>query len=365
MRPAYVSLAAAILLLPLFLCFAPARAATVIYYSAPENSYGWCAGYGHSRAQSCARKYCIDAGGTECKLAMECAGGWGAISFAQDPAVGVGIACDMGDATSARKAADVVCMIASRTFCWTDVAFSRNAKTLSAASNRDFDLTWYSQGMLNVRRYEAGSLDGSVGPQTRTAIQKFQADLQRPETGQLDDELFLRLVDAVEGGTEFAKLVKRDLYDPEEDLLATRTYSYASKPAPDRSYSEELAGRSEEAQRLALATMLSTSGNKCTLPALSAWTPTPDSQFWDVECVEGSFSLFLSGDSRVITHHGTGKPEANSETTVEPDQETQPEAAPEPQPASQSETISEPQPAEQITVPAPQGRIERSTKVRR
>ncbi len=306
-------LAAAFLLL-----LSPARAATVVYYSAPENSYGWCAGYGHTRAQSCARNYCIEAGGTDCRLAIECAGGWGAIAFAQDPATGIGIACDMGDAASARKAADVVCVAASKTFCWTEVTFSRSARTMSAASNRDFDLTWYVQGMLNLRSYKAGSLDGSVGSQTRAAIKKFQADIGRPETGVVDDELFLRLVDAVEGAVNFARLAKRDVLDPQQEVLAIRTYAYASKPAPDRTFSEELAERSDEAQRLALATMLSSRGNKCTLPALDVSTPDPASEYWSIECVEGTFGLFLMGDGTIITHDTAGKPEPNSETTPEP-----------------------------------------------
>ncbi len=334
----------------LFPLLSPAHAATVVYYSAPENAYGWCAGYGHTRAQSCARKYCIDSGGTDCRLAVECAGGWGAIAFAQDPAVGVGIACDMGDPASARKAADVVCMAASRTFCWTDVTFSRNARMMSAASNRDFDLTWYVQGMLNVRRYEAGSLDGSVGRQTRTAIKKFQADIGRPETGVVDDELFLRLADAVEGAANFAMLAKRDIYDPDEEVLAIRTYAHAPKPAPDRSFSEELAERSEEAQRLALATMLSAHGDKCTLPALDAWTPDPTSEYWEIKCVEGSFGLYLAGDSTVITHHGAGRPEANPEIAPAPEQAPQSEAAPEPHPQPNPRQEAAPNPKDGATV---------------
>ncbi len=343
----FVSALACVLAAAFLLLLSPvaARAATVVYYSAPENSYGWCAGYAHTRAQSCARDYCIEAGGTDCRLAVECAGGWGAIAFAQEPAVGVGIACDMGDSASARKAADTVCMVASRTFCWTDVTFSSHARTLSAASNRDFDLTWYAQGMLNARFYAAGPLDGSGGPQTREAIKKFQADLGRPQTGVLDDELFLRLADAVEGATSLSKLVKRDVLDPSADLLAIRSFSGSSKPAPDRTFSEELAERSDEARRLALATLLSTHANKCTLPALDALTPDPASQLWEIECVEGSFSLSLMGDTTLIISNGTGKPEENPKIPPAPGQAQQSEAAPEP--AIQRKVIPEPQPAPQ------------------
>ena len=62
----------------------------MIYYSASENAYGWCAGFSHNRAHSCARGYCADQNAPDCQLVLECADGWGSIAFAESPAVGVG-----------------------------------------------------------------------------------------------------------------------------------------------------------------------------------------------------------------------------------------------------------------------------------
>ena len=136
---------------------APARAATVICYSAPENSYGWCAGYNDGNGRICARDYCGDAGGTQCQLAIECDSGWGAIALAEHPAFGFGASCGMADALSARKVALMNCAVASNALCWTDSAFSGNAAQQSEAAKREFDLTWFSQGLLQIRQPRASS----------------------------------------------------------------------------------------------------------------------------------------------------------------------------------------------------------------
>jgi len=44
-----------------------------------------------------------------------------------------------------------------------------------------------AQNALNSQGYNAGSADGRMGPATRSAITKFQADHNLPQTGALDD----------------------------------------------------------------------------------------------------------------------------------------------------------------------------------
>jgi peptidoglycan hydrolase-like protein with peptidoglycan-binding domain len=44
-----------------------------------------------------------------------------------------------------------------------------------------------AQNALNSQGYNAGAADGRMGPATRSAITKFQADHNLPQTGALDD----------------------------------------------------------------------------------------------------------------------------------------------------------------------------------
>ena len=57
------------------------RAATVFFYSEPEQYYGWAAGYSYSRAENYAHEGCNE-GGKQCKFVLECDGGWAAVAFA-------------------------------------------------------------------------------------------------------------------------------------------------------------------------------------------------------------------------------------------------------------------------------------------
>ena len=43
-----------------------------------------------------------------------------------------------------------------------------------------------AQNALNSKGYDAGPADGRMGPHTRSAIMKFQADKNLPQTGSLD-----------------------------------------------------------------------------------------------------------------------------------------------------------------------------------
>jgi len=314
------------LILPLTLLPLPARADTVIYYSASENAYGWCAGFSYNRAHTCARGYCADQNATDCQLVLECADGWGAIAFADNPAVGVGMSCGMNQASFARTIALANCMAASNTMCWTEDTFNRNGNTSPAQSNRDFDITWYSQAMLQVNNYDPGTADGTFGRQTRSAIEEFQVDIGRTATGMLDDELFLRLLDAVGGAQHFAELLKRDVVAKNEDL-ADNMYGYSAVPLAKASFSEELMARTEDQRLMALAVQLATSSSPCTLPALSAEAiPDATSGIWGIECVEGSYTLILSDDGTTIvtTNSSAEEPQPSQKAVPEPSRKVQP-----------------------------------------
>ena len=288
--------------------FAPASADSVIYYSPPESTFGWCAGYANSRAHRCAKDYCVKLGGTACGLAVECGGGWGAVAFAQDPQPGVGAVCGVNGADAARFIALASCMVASNALCWTSSAFSPNGNEVSKRSNREFDITWYSQAILAIRNYDVGVADGRDGPQTREAVKEFQRDIGREPTGTIDDELFHRLLDAMEGAQSLARKLNSDVLEPKREELGDLIYGHSTSPAPAATFSEELMTRSEDERRLALATILASGGTECTLPALEAY-PLPDasSQIWNIECSEGSYTLILSEGSRIVINNGPAK----------------------------------------------------------
>jgi hypothetical protein len=319
--------AGAILLLALILPSTQACAETVIYYSPTENAYGWCAGYSYNRAHSCARNYCADQNATDCQLALECADGWGAVAFADNPAVGVGMSCGLNKSSFAQSIALANCMAVSNTMCWTDVTFDGSGDTSSAESNREFDITWYSQAMLQLSNYDPGTADGNIGRQTRSAIEEFQVDLGRSATGTLDDELFLRLLDAAGGAQHFSELLKRDVVEPEKSDLSQNMYGYSAAPLAKTSFSEELMTRSEDQRLIALAVQLATSNTPCALPALSAEAvPDATSGIWDIECMEGSYTLILNDDGSTIVTTNSAPEEASPspKTQPEPSKKVQP-----------------------------------------
>ena len=60
-----------------------------------------------------------------------------------------------------------------------------NTNTSSPSMATDSSVT-NAQNALNSQGYNAGSADGRMGPTTRSAIMKFQADHNLPQTGTLD-----------------------------------------------------------------------------------------------------------------------------------------------------------------------------------
>ena len=296
--------AAGALLLPPF-SFTPASAGSAVYYSPSQNGYGWCAGYSNNRAHSCARSYCDEWGGNDCTLAVECNGGWGAVALAQDPISGIGVLCGVTGSTFARYMALANCMVASRTLCWTSTTFDGDGDELSEAANRAFDMAWYAQVMLQLGNYEPGTADGEIGPETRAAIEEFQTDIGRQPTGVLDDELFLRLVDSVGGVQRFVRIVERDVIEKERAEFGDIMYGYSPSPRPALSFTGELMERPAEDRRTALATFLSASGTTCSVPALEAEPMDPSSDVWEIDCVEGSYTLMMSDGSWIVVDNSS------------------------------------------------------------
>ena len=286
----------------------PAAATTAIYYSAPEATYGWRAGYARSRSETCAKKNCKSEGGMACELALECKDGWGAIALAEDPATGIGMSCGMPNAYLARAAALLNCAIAANTLCWTDSAFNGNGDVLDNEDNGAFDQIWYAQGLLQIRGFKIGNMVGKMIPETREAISAFQKLLGRKPTGVLDDEVLERLLDAVAGRQRFVQILKRDLLPDEPEKFHGSIHAKASVPVPPLIFTSEMAKWDENRRLIALATLLSSSGSACTLPAEKATAQDDKASLgaWEVTCAERTYKLFLSEDgSRTIVTGGS------------------------------------------------------------
>jgi hypothetical protein len=287
--------------------WSPAGATTAIYYSAHENTYGWCAGYSEGRAESCAKKNCKNQGGTECELALECKDGWGAIALAEDPATGVGMSCGMPNPSLARGSALLNCAAEANTLCWTDYAFDGNGDAFDNEDNGAFDQIWYAQALLEIRGLGVAETLGKIGPETREAISTFQKLLARKPTGVLDDEIVERLLDAVTGRQRFVQIMKRDVLSGQPEALRDLVHAQASIPVPPEIFSVEMAKWDENHRLIALATLLSASGSQCTLPAERATAQDDDPSLgaWQVVCAERTYKLFLSEDgSRTIVTEG-------------------------------------------------------------
>jgi peptidoglycan hydrolase-like protein with peptidoglycan-binding domain len=291
----------AMLLLLALSASVPARAATAISYSPDGNAYGWCAGYSSARAPSCAAQYCEENKGTNCQSVLTCPDAWGAVAFAEDPAIGFSADCGLSNAAYARGEALAACIVASYAYCWTDATFDRNANTRSKDDNNAFDLVWYAQSLLQLTGYLKGTSDGVLGPSSRDALAKFRSDVGLPASDGVDLDTIHSLLDADAGMANFVRQLKRDIVDPHHQKLAGYLYANAATPNPSQTFSQELVERSDVDRRTALATYLSAEGEKCTLPAANA-TAIPDasSGVWDVDCAENDYTLFLTGDGASI-----------------------------------------------------------------
>ena len=278
-----------------------ARAATVFFYSEPEPYYGWAAGYSYGKSERLARQYCKE-GGADCKFVLECDGGWSAVAFPDNFAKGVAFSCGFASAAGARTVALANCMAESKTLCWTSSTIGGSGNERSEKDNLAFDMTWYAQQILYARGFDPGSADGEMGGKTRAALRAFQTKLGLDATGEVDDAIFQRLLDAASGRSTVAAAMKRDLVDPKRDELGDAVYAHAQAPYAIKSFSEEIATRPDDQRRLTLATVLSVRGTPCTLPAKDA-VPFPEDGsggLWLVACNEGEWTVLIADGSILI-----------------------------------------------------------------
>jgi hypothetical protein len=285
----------------------PASAATAIYYSAPDQVYGWCAASGQAKAESCAARNCKKSG-KQCELALECGGGWGAIAFAQDPSDAVGMSCDLNSAASARFAALASCMTTGKTMCWTYDTFDEDGDARPDKDNDAFDRNWFSQvalDILNIPRGKDGVLDGK----TRDGLKEFQKRASLEANGTLDDTLFIALLDSIGGPVRIISSVRRGLNTDEWKGLTDAYYATGDKPAPEPNINTYWKGLKPERQKLALAVALSAK-MKCTPPAASVtFEPdkTPDAETdagtWTIVCSGATFTLQAVGDGSATAYN--------------------------------------------------------------
>lgn len=284
---------ASILFVTFFLSWTTARAETVIYFSPADGSYGWCNRDSRDAAHGCALRYCkSEHNGESCVEAISCRGGWAATAYAKDWARigGFAASCGFRTAAVARQLALAACMGAANDLCNTSASFA-GRRTSSKESNREFDLVWVSQTLLNSIGYDVGTIDGKMGPRTRKGVSEFQSALGRTATGQLDDELLSRLLDAVGGAQGYVHLIRKNILKPNERLMTESTYAYARSPSPERSVSDALAERLQGERLTALATFLTAANAPCALPARRAERKAE--HVWWVDCEQGAYEFDL------------------------------------------------------------------------
>jgi hypothetical protein len=212
-----------------------AEAQTDIYYSKPENTYGWCTNQGSYEAtRQCARGYCLDSGGSACELVLECPDGWSAIATSDR---GFGAACKRSSTFYARQWALTYCIVASGDLCWTEYTF-RADRQASDAEDKAFDDAWYAQLLLQRVGYELGIVDGAMGPKTRKALREYQASRGLPVSGEITQETLDRLFAEKDGIAGLVAIVRRELYEAETNPSPQITYGYGE---PAESTSETLA----------------------------------------------------------------------------------------------------------------------------
>ncbi|MYZ47302.1 peptidoglycan-binding protein [Propylenella binzhouense] len=307
-RPARMGLLVAACVALLGFMAGRAAADATIYYSADGNAYGWCAGGSPGRLDSCARKWCVEGGGKDCRAVVACRGGWGAIARPQEPAEGIGAVCGLSDAGSARIAALVLCMTETRTLCWTDTTFNRRGSSLDQRSNRAFDRVFQAQRMLQLLEIPGWDVfDGALGPKTKAAIRTFQVRLGMVEDGAVSDELLQALADAL-GGTD---MLFRSL-DLRTVLRPGQSYAHLSHAPPKQSFNAVTENLPENRRLTRLARMIRVRELPCGIPARAA--RLSDGK-WTITCAEREYELrqLEDGSSKIAF-----TPEAGTERKDDP-----------------------------------------------
>ena len=110
-------------------------------------------------------------------------------------------------------------MAAARTICWTYSTFNQSGRESSEDQNLAFDRIWFAQLLLQLRKFDPGTADGSLGPRTRDAIKEFQTIIGSSPTGELDEATLDRYVGKYEYPGIGTLTVRRD----KSKLLAQMT----------------------------------------------------------------------------------------------------------------------------------------------
>lgn len=293
-------LAAAIVGIWLALCWiVPATAATVIFYSAPDQTYGWCAGYSYSQCENEADQSCRGENGTDCRLAVECSGGAGAIAFSEDYDIGgMGAVCHARDENAARSIALELCMAAAHAPCTTGTAFSAHGRDMSKQKNAQFDLIWTAQVYLRVLGYMTADADGVVGGSTRSAVKSFETDLGLEPTGAIDQRLLSLLTYSSFGPESLNNYAAASVAG--DSNIVQYGYNHADTASPAQSFTDWLLGRDSDEQRLALGTVVRRNGTACSFPAKAVSLLDKDTQKWTVECGEGTYAVSFAGSSILV-----------------------------------------------------------------
>lgn len=264
-----------------------ALADTAFYYSASDQTYGWCAGshYSFTRSENCAEKQCRDAGGADCRFVLECTYGWSAVASPEDPVKGIGLSCQRDEAAHARAWALASCIKATGALCWSEEAFSGSGNETSSDDNEASDLVFYAQRLLSVGKdHYTGAADGVDGPATRAAVEAFQIRMGLPADGVVSMDLFNLLLDA-EGGPE----VLIASFQNDAGVSTEGRYGYSDAPAPIISFGDAMASRDDADRLMELGTMIDGVGASCGRPALSARRSSADG--WEVTCKTGTFLI--------------------------------------------------------------------------
>lgn len=283
----------------------PAIAAGAIAYSSPDETFGWAAGYsGSSRAASEAIDGCQSAGGTDCKVVLDCPAGWGSVAYADDAATGVAMICSIKSSAAARMFALELCIVVSNTMCWTSATWDEEGNELPESSNEPFDMTYYAQELLSYLGLFDGEVDGAMGSKTREAVKAFQTAIGWEADGEMDYELLWVMLDMY-GGQQTLQRGWAPAIEEMRAALGEFIFTEARAPFPTSSFSAEIARRADNWRRQAVAAQLVYNGQPCSIPAKMAEPiPADGSGGWHVSCAEGDYTIALTNPPILVEGFG-------------------------------------------------------------
>ena len=198
-------------------------------YSEADDAFGWCSSQNSAQdALNCARIQCIDVKGADCRVVLECRGGWLAIAIGNP---GFGMVCERDSTLFARQWALFNCMAATHRRCTIyDTVNDSSGVVRAREDNEEFDRAWHTQAMLLMGDYAVGEADGVLGPKTRQAIRAFQEDYDLEPTGEPDDATFAALLEEVGGDAGFVARILSVVEFPPEGSEADLLSAYSAGP---------------------------------------------------------------------------------------------------------------------------------------